>query len=365
MNNNRNRILESIDYVEFYVGNALQSALFYEHFWGFELFAYSGHETGNKETVSYALRQSEIILVVTAAYNPEHSVAKHVALHGDSVKKIGFNVSSAKDAYERSLSCGAKSEAQTFEIKNYDGVITQSSIKVYGDTIHTFIEKKKYSGVFLPGFVARQGTINARSIGLTTIDHITANIESGTMEHWINFYKNAFGFKMLVYFDENDIFTEYSAMSSKVVMSEDGKIKLPLTEPINKERKSQIQEFIDYNMGAGIQHLAFNTSDMIQSVQALTERGVDFLKIPHEFYDSLHERVNGYDERFEDLKQLQIMIDGENNSFLLQAFTKPVLDRPTYFIELIQRKGAASFGKGNVKALFNALVSEQQKRENL
>lgn len=354
----------SIDYIEFYVGNALQAAHYYQTIWGFRVTAYKGLETGCRDSVSYLLEQGKIKLVLTASLSPDSPIARHVALHGDSVKNIALSVENATEMWQNALKKHGHSAFEPFTVKDNLGEVVFSGLHLYGDTIHTFVERKNYAGVFLPQYVSKSiGSVT--ETGLTQIDHCTSNVERGKMDYWMNYYERIFGFSEMLSFDENDIFTEYSALMTKVSVNQNYEIMFPIIQPINIQKKSQIQEFLEYNKGAGIQHIAFLTEDIISTVTDLKNRGVAFLKISGAYYSNLTERIGKTEDNISVLQQLNIMLDKEPDGYIYQAFTKPIVDRPTFFIEIIQRNGAKNFGKGNVKALFESLVVEQSKRGNL
>lgn len=358
-------MIEKIDYVEFYVGNALQTALFYQHFLGFELVFFKGLQTGCSDCVSYVVRQNDITLVITSSLDSDSEIARHVNTHGDAVKKIAFSTQKSETIFELSIRYGAEKVFEPTKIEDENGFVIMSSVKVYSDIEYVFIDKDQYRGGFLPSFDSKSSRVQVEQIGLTSIDHITANVEKGTMDKWINFYKEAFNFELLLYFDDQDILTEFSAMKSKVVVNHDNSIKFPITEPVNMSKNSQIQEFLDYNRGSGIQHLAFNTMDIRFTVDMLKKRGLEMLTIPKSYYINCKDSFRNSEIDVLDFIDSDILLDKEADHILMQAFTKPILDRPTYFVELIQRNGSNSFGKNNVKALYSALIEEQQSRGNL
>jgi 4-hydroxyphenylpyruvate dioxygenase len=353
------------DHIEFYVGNAKQSAYFYEKTFGFEIIAYRGPETGNRESVSYLLQQGKIRLLLTATLKPNSEIAKHVYKHGDGVKVLALTVNDAEDAYYQTTKRGATGIIEPITTSDKYGTITMSSIKTYGETIHTFVERKKYNGIFLPGFMPRSSGSFKKSVGLKYIDHCVGNVSIGEMDNWVKFYEEVMGFKLLLTFDDHDISTEYTALMSKVVSNGNGYIKFPINEPADGLKKSQIEEYLDFYQGAGVQHIAVATDDIISTVTDLRSRGVEFLYVPPVYYDDLIERVGDIKEDIEEIKALNVLVDRDEDGYLLQIFTKPVEDRPTLFFEIIQRRGAQSFGKGNFKALFEALEREQDLRENL
>jgi len=357
--------INGTDFIEFYVGNAKQAALYYQHCFGFELVAYKGPETGSREIVSYVLQQDKIRLVLTSTLNPNHEIAKHVALHGDGVKVLALWVDDARDAYEKAMSKGAESAFEPIEQSDEDGTVVLAAIKTYGDTIHTLVERKNYHGVFLPNFKAKKSEAPVNSIGLKYVDHCVGNVELGDMNKWVKFYQEVLGFKLLITFDDKDISTKYTALMSKVVSNGNGYIKFPINEPANGLKKSQIEEYIEFYRGAGVQHIAVATDNILETVSKLRQNGVEFLYVPENYYEDVLDRVGEIDEDIEDLKKLNILIDRDDEGYLLQIFTKPVQDRPTVFYEIIQRKGATSFGKGNFKALFEAIEREQAIRGTL
>jgi 4-hydroxyphenylpyruvate dioxygenase len=355
--------VDGFDHIEFYVGNALQASYYYNRGFGFDVVGYRGLETGDRETTSYVLRQNNITLVLTSAQSPDHAVAEHVHKHGDGVKNIALKVRDACKAYETALARGAKSYFAPKSTEDDDGVFVSAAVHTYGDTVHTFVERKNYNGAFAPGFKPKKK--RSEGIGLLFADHVVGNVEVGRMEHWVDFYKRIFGFYVYQYFDAKDISTQYSALVSKVMANKSGTIKLPLNEPAEGLRRSQIQEYLDYYLAPGVQHIAIATRDIISTVAQLRERGIKFLMVPRSYYDALPDRVGKIDEDIEELAKLGILVDRESEGYLLQIFTKPVEDRPTLFFEIIQRKGAKGFGKGNFKALFESIEREQAMRGNL
>lgn len=356
-------VVDGFDHIEFYVGNALQACYYYNRGFGFDVVAYRGLETGERETTSYVLRQNNITLVLTSAQSPKHPVAEHVHEHGDGVKNIGLKVRDARKAYETAVARGAKSVFEPRSVQDDDGVFVSAAVKTYGDTIHTFIERQNYQGAFAPGFKPKKK--RSEGIGLLFADHVVGNVEVGRMDDWVDFYKRVFGFYVYQYFDAKDISTQYSALVSKVMANKSGTIKLPLNEPAEGIRRSQIQEYLDYYLAPGVQHIAIATRDIIETVGELRDRGIKFLTVPRSYYDALPDRVGKIDEDIEELAELGILVDRESEGYLLQIFTKPVEDRPTLFFEVIQRKGAKGFGKGNFKALFESIEREQAMRGNL
>ncbi|MHA7128758.1 4-hydroxyphenylpyruvate dioxygenase [Algoriphagus namhaensis] len=357
--------INGTDYVELYVGNAKQSALYYQYAFGYELIAYQGPETGVKDRASYVLKQDKIRLVLTSPLTEDHEITRHIAKHGDGVKVLALWVDDAEKSWQETTSRGAVSYEQPKLVQDEHGEVKVASIRTYGDTIHTFVERKNYHGVFLPGFKPRKSTFQAQPIGLKYIDHCVGNVELGEMNHWVDFYEKVMGFSLLVTFDDQDISTEYTALMSKVVSNGNGYIKFPINEPAEGKKKSQIEEYLDFYNGPGVQHMAIATDDIIETVSELRKRGVEFLEVPSTYYDDLLDRVGQIDEDLQPLKDLNILVDRDDEGYLLQIFTKPVQDRPTLFFEIIQRKGAKSFGKGNFKALFEAIEREQELRGNL
>ncbi len=357
--------INGTDYIEFYVGNAKQAAMYYRSAFGYELVAYRGPETGIRDKVSYVLQQDKIRLVLTASLTGDDEIAKHVALHGDGVKVLALWVDDAEYAYNTALERGAASAIPLETQTDDTGEVRLASIKTYGDTIHTFVERKNYNGVFLPGFEPKTSEREVQSIGLKFVDHCVGNVELGAMNKWVNFYQDVMGFKLLVTFDDKDISTDYTALMSKVVSNGNGYIKFPINEPAEGKKKSQIEEYLDFYKGPGVQHIAVATDNILFTVDQLRKNGVDFLYVPETYYDTVSERVGEIEEDLEELKRLNILVDRDEEGYLLQIFTKPVQDRPTVFYEIIQRKGARSFGKGNFKALFEAIEREQELRGTL
>ncbi len=357
--------INGTDHLEFYVGNAKQAAVYYQACFGYELVAYRGPETGHRETVSYVLRQNKIRLVLTSALHSEHPVARHVALHGDGVKVLALWVDDAREAYAKAIARGAESAFAPETITDEFGSVTLAAIKTYGETIHTLVERGEYGGAFLPGFAERRSEMDVTPVGLQYVDHCVGNVELGQMNRWVDFYRDVLGFQLLVTFDDEDISTEYTALMSKVVSNGNGRIKFPINEPAAGKKKSQIEEYIEFYGGPGVQHIAVATDDILHTVTELRRRGVDFLRVPEVYYEDLLERVGAIDEDLEALKALNILVDRDEEGYLLQIFTRPVQDRPTVFYEIIQRRGAKSFGKGNFKALFEAIEREQDLRGNL
>ncbi len=357
--------INGTDYVELYVGNAKQSAHFYKTAYGFQSVAYAGLETGLKDRVSYVLQQDKIRLVLTSPLKQDGLINEHINKHGDGVKVVALWVDDATKAWEETTKRGAVSFMEPKKEEDDHGYVVKSGIHTYGETIHIFVERSNYNGVFMPGFEKWESDYNPSEVGLKYIDHMVGNVGWGEMNKWCDFYAKVMGFTQLVSFDDKDISTEYTALMSKVMSNGTGRIKFPINEPAEGRRKSQIEEYIDFYNGAGVQHIAVATDNIIETVGALRARGVDFLKVPEIYYEDVLDRVGEIDEDLEPLKNLNILIDRDDEGYLLQIFTKPVLDRPTMFFEIIQRKGAQSFGKGNFKALFEAIEREQELRNTL
>ena len=357
--------INGTDHIEFYVGNAKQSAFYYMAAFGYQMVAYRGPETGCRDTASYVLQQGKIRFVLTSALQPEHVVSQSVLKHGDGVKVLALWVDDARSAYEKAIERGAVSAFEPYTISDEHGEVTLAGICTYGETVHTLVERKNYSGVFMPGFVPKSNQYPVKSVGLKYVDHCVGNVELGDMNRWVQFYEDVLGFKLLVTFDDNDISTEYTALMSKVVSNGNGFIKFPINEPAKGRKKSQIEEYLDFYHAAGVQHIAIATDDILTTVGQLRANGVEFLVVPNNYYDTVLERVGHIEEDLEDLRRLNILIDRDEEGYLLQIFTKPVQDRPTVFFEIIQRHGARSFGKGNFKALFEAIEREQELRGNL
>jgi 4-hydroxyphenylpyruvate dioxygenase len=356
-------VLEGTDHVELWVGNARQAAYHYRQAFGFDVIAYAGPETGIRDRASYVLQQGKVRLVLTAPLQPEGEVADHLRLHGDGVRRIALRVEDAKAAYEAATSRGARSVAEPSRSEDEHGIITSASIATFGDTIHTFVERDEYTGVFWPGY--RADNRSGGGVGLRFIDHTVGNVETGKMDDWVSFYSEVFGFTVFQEFDEKDIATQYSSLRSKVARDPKTMITMPINEPYVGLKKSQIQEYLDYYRGSGIQHIAIHTDDIVGTVQQMSDRGVEFLDTPGAYYDALGDRAAGIDEDLDRLRALRILIDRDDDGYLLQIFTRPVGDRPTLFFEVIQRKGCKGFGKGNFKALFESIEREQAARGNL
>lgn len=353
------------DYIELYVGNAKQAAYFYKTAFGFQSFAYKGLETGSRDQVSYVVKQDKITLVLTTPLNSSNPINEHLRKHGDGVKVYAITVDDSAKSFKETTSRGAKAFMEPTTIEDENGKVIVSGIHTYGDTVNIFIERKNYKGVFLPGFQKWESDYNPEPVGLKYIDHAVGNVELGKMDEWVSYYEKVMGFYNLVTFDDKDISTEYSALMSKVVSNGNGYIKFPINEPAEGKKKSQIDEYLEFYEGPGVQHLALATNDILHTVSELKKRGIEFLKVPESYYGDLLDRVGHIDERVKDLQALNILVDRDEEGYLLQIFTKPVEDRPTLFFEIIQRKGAQSFGKGNFKALFEAIEREQALRGNL
>ena len=363
--NNLNYKIKGFDHCEFYVGNAKQTAHFYQTTMGFELIAYRGLETGIRDKVSYVLNQNKINLVITSPLQKNTLIGSHIDRHGDGVKDVSFTVDNAEMAWKESIDRGAKSALEPLEIKDNDGEAVISAIQTFGDTTHTFIERKNYKGSFLPGFKSFKKSSKHISASLIHIDHVVGNQPDGQMKEICKFYEKIFGWHRFWTVDDKDINTNYSSLRSIVMANDNEKIKIPINEPADGLKKSQIQEFIDYYETAGIQHWAFSTKDIIETVRLMRKNGIEFLPTPATYYEKLTDRVGHIDEDLDILSKLGILVDSDENGYMLQIFTKPLQDRPTLFFEIIQRKGSNSFGKGNFKALFESIEREQQKRGNL
>lgn len=359
--------IQNFDYLEMYVGDARQSAYYFQHGWGFVPIAYAGLETGIRDRTSYVLEQGNIRLIITSSLVPEGEIAEHVRLHGDGVKDVAFRVANAEQAYREATSRGAQGVREPRTYHDESGSVTLASIATYGATIHTFVERQDYQGAFLPGFhpITATAPRRARLAGLAGIDHIVGNVELGKMNTWVAFYEQVMGFTQMIHFDDRQISTEYSALMSKVMQNGGGRIKLPINEPAPGRRKSQIEEYLDFYRTPGVQHIALITDDIVSTVRNLTERGIEFLRTPRNYYDSVLDRVGQIDEDIQQLAALNILVDHDDEGYLLQIFSKPIVTRPTIFFEVIQRKGARGFGEGNFKALFESLEREQALRGNL
>jgi 4-hydroxyphenylpyruvate dioxygenase len=357
--------LHGIDHVELWVGNAAQAAFFYREALGFKQVAYAGLETGVRDRVSFVLEQGRIRIVLTGALEPDHDIGHHHRRHGDGVRDIALSVPDAAYAYRTALERGATGVREPWEARDGDGVVRLARIETYGDTHHTFVERGDYRGAFLPGFVAQEVLPSSGDTGLLAIDHIVGNVELGRMNTWVKFYEDVFGMTEMIHFSDEDISTEYSALMSKVVTSGNGRIKFPINEPAEGKRKSQIDEYLEFYGGAGAQHVAVATRDIVGTVEQLRARGVQFLMTPEAYYDEVPERIGEIEEDLADLRRLGILVDRDDEGYLLQIFTKPIGDRPTMFYEGIERHGARGFGDGNFKALFEAIEREQERRGNL
>ncbi len=357
--------INGTDFVEFYVGNAKQASHYYRTAFGFQLAGYRGPETGTRDRASYLLQQNKVRLLLTTPLTPDHPAAAHIAQHGDGVRDIALWVDDARRAFEVAVERGARPAQSPTVLRDDGGEVVIAGIHTYGDTIHSLVERRNYKGLFLPGFQPLSPRYSPSAVGLQYVDHCVGNVELGAMNTWVKFYQDVMGFRNLISFDDKDISTEYSSLMSKVVASGNDRIKFPINEPAQGRKKSQIDEYLDFYRGPGVQHLAIATDNIIQTVTALRDRGVDFLQVPKAYYDSVLDRVGHIDEDLAPLKELGILVDRDDEGYLLQIFSKPVQDRPTLFYEIIQRKGAKSFGKGNFKALFEAIEREQAARGNL
>jgi 4-hydroxyphenylpyruvate dioxygenase len=358
--------LQGTDYVEFYVGNAKQAAHYYMSAFGFQALAYAGPETGIKDRASYAVRQNKLTFLLTTPLRINNPMADHVYKHGDGVKMLALKVEDATSAWNETTKRGAKSYMEPQTLKDNDGEVVLSGIHTYGDTVHLFVERKNYNGAFMPGYRKWENEYyKPVSTGLLYVDHCVGNVGWNQMNPWVNFYEEVMGFRNILTFDDKDISTEYSALMSKVMSNGNGFVKFPINEPAEGKKKSQVEEYLDYYNGEGCQHVALATNDIVATVTELRNRGVEFLRVPNTYYDDLIERVGHIDEDLGPLKELGILVDRDEEGYLLQLFSKPVEDRPTLFFEIIQRKGAKSFGKGNFKALFEAIEREQGERGNL
>jgi len=358
--------LNGTDHIEFYVGNARQAAHYYRTAFGFRFAAYRGPETGVRDRASYVLVQNKIRFVLTTPLVPDHPIADHIKLHGDGVRDIALWVDDAEAAWRETTRRGARSVREPRTERDTNGEVRLASIAIYGDTIHTFIERGDYGGVFLPGYEPAPGPDTlSKPVGLRHVDHMVGNVGWGEMNRWVDFYHDVMGFRMFKHFDDSDISTEYSALMSKVMSNGNERVKFPINEPAEGKRKSQIEEYLEYYRGPGVQHIAMATDNIIDTVERMREQGVDFLRVPSEYYDDLEARIGRIDEPIAELKRLGVLVDRDDEGYMLQLFTRPVEDRPTLFYEVIQRKGSRSFGKGNFKALFEAIEREQERRGNL
>lgn len=356
--------IQRFDHVEFYVSNAKQTAKFYEYCFGFETVAYKGLDTGSRETASYVLQQGDVRMVLTSPIHSNHEVADHVKRHGDGVKLIALEVDNARQAFANTVERGAEPAVEPTTSEDAHGVFVESGIKLYGETVLKFVERASYNGTFAPGFESRSSS-SGGSVGFQAIDHVVGNVELGKMNHWVDFFSDVLGFTQLAHFDDEAISTEYSALMSKVMQDGTGKVKFPINEPAAGKKKSQIEEYLEFYEGPGVQHIAFASTNIIETVTKMKARGVEFLSVPTTYYDELEARVGEIDEPTEKLAELGILVDRDDDGYLLQIFTRPVQDRPTVFYEVIERHGALGFGEGNFKALFESLEREQERRGNL
>ena len=356
--------IDAIDHVELYVGNAFQAAHFYRQVFGFNIVAYRGLETGSRDTSSYVLEQGLIRFVLTSALTPDHEVARHCQLHGDGVKTIAFRVPNVDSAISETKHRGATVVKPPESLEDRHGVFRTAAIRTYGETLHAFVDRSKYKGPFAPGFEPLSMPAKSET-GLASIDHMVGNVELGAMNHWVDFYCHVLGFEQLQAFSDKDISTEYSALMSKVMQNGTGKVKFPINEPAEGKKKSQIEEYLDFYRGPGVQHIAMTTKDIVQTVGMLRDNGIAFLRVPDTYYDALPNRVGRIDEDLKTLKELGVLVDRDEDGYLLQIFTKPVEDRPTLFFEIIERHGSRGFGVGNFKALFVSIEEEQKRRGTL
>lgn len=356
--------LKAVDHVEFWVGNAKQAAFFWKNL-GFKPVAYSGLETGNRRYASWIVEQNKIRFALNTPYNPHDSMAVHAMMHGDSVKTIALTVDDVEEAWRATTERGGKSIEQPVEHKDANGIVRTAAIQCFGETLMRFVERNDYSGAFMPGYEALPDDPTVQSTGLAAIDHIVGNVELGKMNYWANWFHEVLGFKQIIHFDENDISTQYSALMSKVMSNGSGRIKFPINEPAEGKKKSQIEEYLNYNIGPGVQHIALITGDIISTTRELRKRGLEFLRVPMAYYDALPGRIGEIDENYADITELGILADRDDEGYLLQIFTRPIQDRPTLFLEIIQRHGSQGFGQGNFQALFESIEIEQQRRGNL
>jgi len=356
--------INGTDYIEFYVGNAKQASHFYRSAFGFELVAYRGPETGVRDRATYLLQQDKIRLLLTTPVRSTGPIATHISKHGDGVKDIALWVDDARTAFDAAIERGAEPALEPTVMSDEDGEIVIAGIRTYGDTIHSIVERRNYRGLFMPGFVPVSSPYRPAPLGLKYVDHCVGNVQLGAMNQWVRFYEHVLGFTNILTFDDKTISTEYSALMSKVMSNGNGRIKFPINEPAEGKKKSQIDEYLEFYEGPGVQHIAMATDDIIATVTELRDRGVEFLRVPSTYYDSVTDRVGKIDEDIAPLRDLGILVDRDDEGYLLQIFTKPVEDRPTVFYEIIQRKGAKSFGAGNFKALFEAIEREQALRGN-
>jgi 4-hydroxyphenylpyruvate dioxygenase len=357
--------LDGWDHVELWVGNAKQAAYYYEHAFGFRRVAYAGPETGVRDRASYVLEQNDIRLILTSALRRDHEIGQHAFVHGDGVKDISLRVPDAGEAYRQAVQRGAQSVAEPRVVEDEFGKVELATIATYGDVVHTFVDRSHYEGAYLPGYVAQEPAHAEDGVGLIALDHIVGNVELGSMNKWVEFYERVFGMTEMIHFSDDDISTEYSALMSKVMTDGQGKVKFPINEPAEGKRKSQIDEYLEFNHGPGAQHIAMQSSNIVETVEAMQRRGVIFLTTPDAYYEETPERVGNIDESWDDLRRLRILADRDDDGYLLQIFTKTAQDRPTMFFEVIERHGARGFGDGNFKALFEAIEREQALRGNL
>jgi 4-hydroxyphenylpyruvate dioxygenase len=358
--------IENWDHLELWVGNAKQAAYFYEHAFGFTRTAYAGPETGVRDRASYVLEQGEIRLVVTSGLREDSEVTRFACRHGDAAKDVALRVLDAREAYRQAVQRGARGVAEPHWIEDEFGRVELASVGTYGEVVHTFVNRSEYEGAYLPGYVAQPSRNGSGGgVGLLAIDHVVGNVELGRMDHWVEFYERVFGMTNIIHFGDDQIQTEYSALMSKVMSSGNGKIKFPINEPAEGKRKSQIEEYIEFNHGPGVQHIALQSENIVATVEAMEERGMRFLDTPETYYDEVEGRVGSIDEDYGDLKRLRILADRDDDGYLLQIFTKTTQDRPTMFFEVIERHGATTFGEGNFKALFESIEREQALRGNL
>ena len=355
--------IKSIDHVQFYVGNAKHAMYYWWKGFGFKPVAFSGLETKNRNHMSYVLESGKIRFVLSSAYTPSHEIAAHHLVHGDGVKTIALEVGDVEKAWKETTARGGKSAWAPQEIKDENGIYRSSAIQAYGETLHVFIDRSDYNGTFAPGYMPIQ--YEAEPTGLAAIDHIVGNVQLGKMNTWVNFYHQVMGFRQLLHFDDKDISTEYSALMSKVMENGNGRVKFPINEPAEGKKKSQIEEFLDYYLAPGVQHIAMSTGNILKTITDLRKRGIEFLRVPDTYYDALPDRIGKIDEDLKAIHDLGILVDRDDEGYLLQIFSRPIQDRPTMFIEVIQRHGARGFGKGNFKALFESIELEQDRRGNL
>jgi 4-hydroxyphenylpyruvate dioxygenase len=356
--------INAIDHIEFWVGNAKQSTFYWKQ-WGLTPTAYSGFETKNRRYASYVLEQGSIRFVLSTPYTPHDEMSAHILLHGDGVKVIALQVDDVEQAYRETTDRGAKGLIGPAESRDESGALRTASIAGYGQTVFQFVDRSDYAGAFKPGYKKLVEDKTVKSVGLAAVDHIVGNVELGKMNHWVNWFHQVMGFRQIVHYDDKVIHTEYSALMSKVMGNGNGRIKFPINEPAEGRKKSQIEEYLDYYIGPGVQHVALLTGDIISTVRELRERGIEFLRVPEAYYAALPDRVGAIKESYDDIAELGILADRDDEGYLLQIFSRPIQDRPTVFIEVIQRRGAQGFGVGNFKALFESIEIEQGKRGNL